>query len=91
MGLTYPQFLQAYKEQDWTKVEGYSRLAKVLNGTLETAWEENLDADFRDEANRTDDNWDPAIDKLIVRFLNFKKPRDVQWRYHETGYTKASL
>ena len=34
IGLTYPQFLQAHKEQKWTEVEGYSQLAKVLNGTL---------------------------------------------------------
>jgi len=39
-------------------------------------------------ADRTDANWDEAIDKLIVRFLTCKKPRYVQWRYHETGYTK---
>ena len=36
IALTYAQFLQAYKEQDWNEVEGYSQLAKVLNGTLKT-------------------------------------------------------
>ena len=82
IALTYAQFLQAYKEQDWNEVEGYSQLAKVLNGTLKTAWEETLDADFSYDADRTNANWDSAIDKLIVRFLNCKKPHDVQWRYH---------
>ena len=86
--LTYPQCLQAYKEQDWTEVEGYSLLVNVLNGNLKTVWEETLDANFSNEATRTADNWDPPIDKLIVRFLNCKKPRNVQWRYHETGYMK---
>ena len=88
IGLRHPQFLQAHKEQKWTKVEGYSQLAKVLNGTLKTTWEETLDAGFSDEATQTDANWDTAIDKLIIRFLNYKKSRDVQWRYHKTGYTK---
>ena len=78
IGLTYPRFLQAHKEQKWTEEEGYSQLAKVLNGTPKAAWEETLDADFSDEADRTDAYWDEAIDKLIVRFLNCKKPRDVQ-------------
>ena len=89
IGLTYPQFLQAYKEQSWTEVEGWSQLAKVLNGTLKTAWEETLEADFSKDAARIDTNWDSAIDKLIIRFLNCKKPRDVQWRYHEQGYAKS--
>jgi len=70
-------------EQKWSQVEGYSQLAKVLNGTLKTAWEETLNADFSNDADRTDANWDGAIDKLIIRFLNCKKPRDVQWRHYE--------
>ena len=32
IALAYPQFLQAHREQKWTKFEGYSQLAKVLNG-----------------------------------------------------------
>jgi len=88
IALTYTQFLQAYKEQDCNEVEGYSQLAKVLNGTLKTAWEETMDDDYSDDADRTNANWDSAIDKLIIRFLNCKKPRNVQWRYHKTGYQK---
>ena len=38
IALTYTQFLQAYKEQEWTEPEGYSQLAKVLNGTLKIVW-----------------------------------------------------
>jgi len=49
----------------------------VLSRDLKTAWEETLDDDFSDDASRTDANWDDAIDKLIVRFLSCKKPRDV--------------
>ena len=61
---------------------------KVINGALKIAWEETLDANFSNEATQTDAKWDGAIDKLIIRFLNCKKPCDVQWRHHETGYTK---
>jgi len=74
IGLTYPQFLQANKEKEWTEVEDYSQLAKVLKGTLKTACEETLDANFSDDANRIDDIRDTAIDKPIVHFLNCKKP-----------------
>jgi len=88
IALTMPQFQEAYKEQQWTETEGYTQLTKVLNGTLKTAWEETLKADYSEDSSRTDANWDVVIDKLIVRFLNCKKPRDVQWYWHETSYTK---
>ena len=91
IGLMYPQFLQANVDQKWSQVEGYSQLAKGINGSLKTAWKETIDANFSDDADRTNVNWDEAIAKLIIHLLNCKKPRDVQWRHHETQYTKHSF
>ena len=91
IALTYPQFLQTHKEQKRTEVEGYSQLTKVLNGDLKTAWEVSLDADFSNETSHTDTNWDDTIVQLIIKILNCKKPCDVQWYHHETGYTHNDL
>ena len=92
LALTYPQFAQAYIEQEWSQEQGYTQLTKVLNGTLKITWEEVLDSpDFADPLSRTDDRWDDAISQLICKFLNCRRPRDVQNRYHETQYSKTAL
>ncbi len=85
ISLTYQQFLQVYSEQKWSKVQGYTWLTKVLNGTLKITWKEVLDSpDFADPALRMDDCWETAISQLICKFLNYKRPCDVQNQYHET-------
>jgi len=81
IALTLPQFKQAIKEQEWTNLQRYSQLLKMLNGTLKTAWEETLETDYPLDSDCTKDNWPKAIDKLIICFLNCKKSRDMQWRY----------
>ena len=37
IALIYPQFVEATKEQKWTKDKAYTQLSKVLNGTITTA------------------------------------------------------
>ena len=78
IALTYPQFMETKKKQKWTEDEAYTQLSKVLNRTLKIAWEETIEANYSEESSCVDQNWDNAIDKFIVYFLNCKKPRDDQ-------------
>ena len=86
--LTFPQFEHAYIEQDWSEEEAYSQLTKCLHGDMKVAWEETLDKDYPDEADRTDANWVECKNKFVVRYLNCKRPRDVQLRHLEHKYSK---
>ena len=92
IAITLPQFTTAYAEQGWTHRNRYEQFTKVLNGDMRTTWEEVLESnDFKDDNKRTDANWPKAVDTLICKFLNCKKPRDVQWRWIENGYSKPPL
>ena len=85
---TLPQFAIAYKVQQWSEAEGYSQFTKALVGDMKIAWEETLEQDFPDESDRTGANWDRANYTFVKKYLNCKRPRDVQLRHHETGYAK---
>ena len=90
LALTLPQFEVAYKEQGWTPSEAYEKFGKCLTGDMKVAWEETLDKDYPDEmADRTDANWESAKDAFIKKYLNCKRPRDVQLRDLEHNYRKA--
>ena len=92
IAITLPQFNIAHTEQGWTHRNRYEQLTKVLNGDMRTTWEEVLESnDFKDDDKRTNANWPKAVDTLICKFLNCKKPRDVQWRWIENGYSKPPL
>ena len=88
IALTLPQFEEAYKEQDWTAAEAYTQFAKCLTGELRVAWDETLDKEFPRDDERTDANWERAKDTFIRRYLNCKRPRDVQLRSLEHKYKK---
>lgn len=89
IALTLPAFEIAYKEQGWTPSEAYEKFGKCLTGDMKTSWEETLDKDYPDESDRTDGNWEAAKDSFIKKYLNCKRPRDVQLRDLEHNYRKA--
>jgi len=91
LGITIPQFEQAHKEQEWDPKERYSQFLKVLNGTFMTSWEETLETDYPDDADRTNANWTEATYKFIKRHLNCKKSCDIMWRWMESSYKKEPL
>ncbi len=75
----YLYFVKEYNEQEWSKVQGYTKLTKVLNGTFKTAWEEVLDStDFAGPLSCKDDCLEAIISQLIFKFLNYKRPHLMQ-------------
>ena len=79
IALTLQQFTRAYAEQGWTQKARYEQLTKVLGGNMRTTWEEILRSQYWcDERRRTGNNRNEAMDQLISKFLNCKKPHDVQ-------------
>ena len=92
IAITLPQFNRACDEQNWEEAERYEQFTKVLGGDMRTTWEEVLESGtYSRERNRTANAWPKAVDALICKFLNCKKPRDVQLRWIENGYNKPPL
>ena len=90
LALTLPQFNDAYKEQNWESHEGYTKFGSVLTGDMKVTWDETLEKEFPQDSDRTDDAWESAVDSFVKRYLNCKRPRDVQLRHHEAGYGKGA-
>ena len=79
IALTLPQFNRACGEQGWQPDERYEQFTKVLGGNMRTTWEEVLETTYWSNVqHRTNANWLKAVDTLICKFLNCKKPRNVQ-------------
>ena len=48
---------------------------------MKTVWDEVVDADYPQVADKTDNNFTDAVDKLEMKFLNCDQPRDVMFTY----------
>ena len=44
---------------------------------MKTCWDEIVDSDYADTANKIDTNFQTAVDKMVMKFLNCDQPRDV--------------
>ncbi len=85
---TFPDFMHAGTELDWSWEETFSKFENVLSGSYKTAWREVLadnstDSDALDEQNNRRFNHDEvsvrqAVGLFVCKILDSKTPRDLQ-------------
>lgn len=92
---TLPAFNRAGELFNWDWVESFSEFENCLEGNYKTSWQEILDEKFPeplvgdpvdpDKDRSQGENFKKAIDMLVCKILDNKKPRDVQYIYLSPG------
>ena len=75
--VTHQQFLELVDELSLTGVDKWKKFRKCLMGNLKTVWDEVVDSDYPNAADKTAANFNEAIEKMVCKFLNCEQPRNV--------------
>ena len=79
--VTRQQFLELVDELSLVGEDKWKKFRKCLRGNMKTVWDEVVDADYPQVADKTDNNFSDAVDTLVMKFLNCDQPRDVMFTY----------
>ena len=63
----------------WPGHEKWTAFSECLARDFQNSWDKVVQVDYSEKEQRTDANFDKAVDRLISKFLNCENPRDVMY------------